>query len=240
MNQTFSLPGIQRSDDPVTSGQNPFRDLAILNAVAKNKHLTQRQLAREVGIAVSLANQSLHRLIRAGLVQAIRIHSRRLRYLLTPEGVDCRIRLSRVQMCGALAQYREIRKALFPVLEPLVRSGRRRIALYGCGEGAELVYLFLREHDLSLSVVFDVLGGSRFLGHPVHGFAELSPEDFDSIVLTLTDDGEQVAGIVEALVSRGVSPECIVALCAEGEPPEGRVADPARQPVDDYSPAPVP
>ena len=193
------------------SRANPARDLAILNAIADHRCLTQRQIAADAGIAVSLANQSLQRLATEGLIHITRLRTNRLRYALTERGEEQRVRLAHVKMCASLAQYREVRGALGAVLQPLLQSGRKRIALYGCGEVAELAYLLLKDHDCEVNSVFETRGGGRFLGLPVQGVPELRPEEFESIVITLMGDLDAQA-ILEALDERGVSKEQIVTI----------------------------
>jgi hypothetical protein len=160
---------------------------------------------------VSLANQSLQRLAREGLIQISRIRTNRLRYALTARGEEQQLRLAHVKMCVSLAQYREVRGTLGAVLQPLLQSGQKRIALYGCGEVAELAYLLLKGHGCEVSSVFENRGGGRFLGLPVQGMPELRPEEFESIVVTLMDDLDAQA-CLEALAERGVSREQIVTI----------------------------
>ena len=65
------------------------RDRTILRAIAENDRLTQRHLARELGVAVSLANPYLRRLALKGFIRIINVRPNRLRSLLTPKG-GCR------------------------------------------------------------------------------------------------------------------------------------------------------
>ena len=198
------------------SRANPARDLAVIIAIADHRCLTQRQIAADAGIAVSLANQSLQRLAREGLIHITRVRTNRLRYALTAWGEEQRVRLAHAKMCASLAQYREVRGALRAMLEPLLQSGRKRIALYGSGEVAELAYLLLKDHDCEVNNVFETRGGGRFLGLPVQGMPELRPEEFESIVITLMDDLDAQA-CLEALAERGVSSEQIVTILPPGD-----------------------
>jgi DNA-binding MarR family transcriptional regulator len=201
---------------------NLARDLAILTAIADHQCLTQRQIAADARIAVSLANQTLQRLVREGLIHITRLGTTRLRYALTVRGEEHRQRLAHVKMCAGLAQYREVRGTLSTALQPLLQGGRKRIALYGCGEVAELAYLLLKRHGCEVCSVFEARGGGRFLGLPVQGMPEVRPDEFESIVITLVDDHD-AEPILAALAERGVSQEQILTI----SPPwarSGRVA----------------
>ena len=70
------------------------RDLTILNAIADDDRLTQRHLAQELGVAVSLANLYLRRLALKGFIRITNVHPNRLRYMLTPKGIAEKTRLT--------------------------------------------------------------------------------------------------------------------------------------------------
>ncbi len=60
--------------------------LAVLNSVENNQKMTQRSLAKELGIAVGLANAYVKRCIQKGFVKISQIPPRRYTYYLTPQG----------------------------------------------------------------------------------------------------------------------------------------------------------
>jgi DNA-binding Lrp family transcriptional regulator len=188
------------------------RDLIILNAVGDNERLTQRNLARELGVAVSLANLYLRRLALKGFIRIINVRPNRLRYLLTPKGIAEKTHLTYTCMSRTFERYRQARKSLREALRSLSEDGHKRVAFYGTGEAAEVAYLCLKETGLDLSAVFDAARGEWFLGLPVCGLEELVPEDFDRIVVTFFDSQEVTEARVRELVGAGVSREQIVTL----------------------------
>jgi DNA-binding Lrp family transcriptional regulator len=188
------------------------RDLIILNAVGDNERLTQRNLARELGVAVSLANLYLRRLALKGFIRIINVRPNRLRYLLTPKGIAEKTHLTYTCMSRTFERYRQARKSLREALRSLSEDGHKRVAFYGTGEAAEVAYLCLKETGLDLSAVFDAARGEWFLGLPVRGLEELVPEDFDRIVVTFFDSQEVTEARVRELVGAGVSREQIVML----------------------------
>lgn len=188
------------------------RDLIILNAIADNDRLTQRYLARELGVAVSLANLYVRRLTLKGLIRIINVRPNRLRYLLTPKGITEKTHLTYTYMSRTFERYREARESLREALRPLAENGLKRIAFYGTGEAAEVAYLCLKETGVDLSSVFDAASGDWFLGLPVRGLEGLVPSDFDRIVVTSFDSQEATEARVRELLRRGVSREQIVTL----------------------------
>src|SRR3954471_8899107 len=140
------------------------RDLKLLEEVEKDSRVTQRGLALKLGIALGLTNIYLRRLVRKGYVKCVNVQSNRLRYLLTPMGISEKTRLTYEFMEYSLQLYRRVRSHLRTALERGVRENRRRIAIYGTGEAAELAYLSVGELSLELVAVFDSgLAPKRFL-----------------------------------------------------------------------------
>jgi DNA-binding MarR family transcriptional regulator len=188
------------------------RDLIILNAIAVNDRLTQRHLARELGVAVSLANLYVRRLVLKGFIRIINVRPNRLRYLLTPKGITEKTRLAYTYLSRTFERYREAREVLRKALRPLKEDEHKRIAFYGIGEGAEVAYVCLKEVGLDLSAVFGGGDGGRFLGLPIHRVEELVPADFDRIVVTSFGSQETTEATIKELLQRGVSPDQIVTL----------------------------
>ena len=188
------------------------RDLAILNAVAGNDRITQRHLAGELGIAVSLVNLYLRRLALKGFIRVINVRPNRLRYLLTPRGVAEKSRLTYLYMCGTFERYREARRSLQSALRFLGEDANKRIAFYGTGEAAEVAYLCLKEAGLDLAAVFEAGEGDRFLGLPIRRVEEIVPGDFDRIVVTFFSSLEGTEAKVQELIRLGVPRDQIVTL----------------------------
>ena len=57
---------------------------------------TQASLASQLGVAVGTVNWHIKRLIEKGYVKARRVDRRKLRYLITPEGLALRASLTRL------------------------------------------------------------------------------------------------------------------------------------------------
>ena len=150
------------------------RDLEILSAVASGEPVTQRSLAQRLGIALGLANLYLKRLGRKGYIKVTTIPPNRLRYLLTPTGITEKTRLTYEYMEYSLKLYRNARHVLREAILPLVSQGKRRGAIYGTSEAAELAFLTLKEVGVGVSVVIGQDGhNGMFFGVPVRPLAEL-------------------------------------------------------------------
>lgn len=185
------------------------RNLQALEAIAEDDRITQRTLSTKLGIALGLTNIYLKRLVRKGYVKCVNIQSNRLRYLLTPKGIAEKTRLTYEFLEYSLYLYGNVRSHLRTVLEPHLRENRRRVAVFGTGEAAELAYLSITELGLELVAVFDGVGAGRFLGRPIRDIEEHPQVGFDLLVVATLEHAEP---IVHRLIRLGIDPERLVTL----------------------------
>jgi len=176
------------------------RDLQLLEALEQQSTITQRTLATRLGIALGLTNLYLKRLIRKGYVKCVTVAPNRLVYSLTPRGVMRKTRLTYEFMKYSLDFYRDARQHLRRSLVQAVAQ-RRRIAVYGTGDAAELVFLLIREMGLELVAVFDGESDRPFLGHPVLPIERHGEVAYDVMVVAVL---ERPAGTIKLLRQLGV------------------------------------
>ena len=183
------------------------RDLEALEAIAENSRITQRGLSTKLGIALGLANLYVKRLVRKGYVKCVNFKPNRILYVLTPTGITEKTRLTYEFMEYSMFLYGQVRQHLRSVLQPFTEGQRRRVAIYGTGEAAELAYLSLTELGMELVAVLDGVGADKFLGRPVQDIREQHTVDYDLIIVATL---EQPDAMVERLLSYGVPREKIV------------------------------
>src|SRR5687768_6601823 len=148
------------------------RDLQLLEALEQESTITQRTLSSRLGIALGLTNLYLKRLIRKGYVKCVTVSPNRLVYALTPKGVARKGRLTYEFMKYSLDFYRDARQHLRRSLAAAANNGQKRVAIFGTGDAAELVFLLLRDMGLELTAVFAADGDGRFLGLPVRAIGD--------------------------------------------------------------------
>lgn len=163
------------------------RELTVLDAVSRDQRITQRHLAAHLGIALGLTNIYLKRLIRKGYIKCVNVQANRLLYLITPQGIAEKSRLTYEFMDYSLHLYREVRQHLTEVLRPCRDGGAERIAVYGTGEAAELAYLSLKEQGLEPVAIFAAEAGGTFLGIPIRGLDECADIPFDRLIVATLD-----------------------------------------------------
>ena len=190
-------------------GVEAQRNLQALEAIAEDDRITQRTLASKLGIALGLTNIYLKRLVRKGYVKCVNVQSNRLRYLLTPTGIAEKTRLTYEFMEYSLSLYGQVRQHLHATLESCALQNRKRVAVYGTGEAAELAYLSITELGLELVAVFNGGGAARFLGQPVRDIEHHRDIEFDLLLVATL---ERPGPIVERLVHLGIGRDRLVTL----------------------------
>ena len=209
-----SVPG-ERVGDPRLGGHRDAmdlesrRNLQALDAIAEDDSITQRTLASRLGIAVGLTNLYLKRLARKGFIKFVNVRPNRIVYLLTPKGIAEKSRLTYEFMDYSLFLYRNVRRHLHAVLQPHAAGNRKRVAVYGTGEAAELAYLSITELGLELVAVFDGARAGRFLGQPIRAIEDHRDVAFDLLLVATLDRSEV---IVERLLELGLERERLVTL----------------------------
>jgi winged helix-turn-helix DNA-binding protein len=167
------------------------RDLLLLSEVERDAHVTQRSLASKLGVALGLTNLYLKRLAHKGYIKISTIPPHRIRYLLTPQGMAEKSRLTYQYMQYSIAHYRDMRTRLRGTLTDAMGDGVTRVVIYGTGELAEMAYLSLKEMNLTLVGFIDDKGQDKFLSYPVCAPDLVGGWEFDAVLLTDLENGEK-------------------------------------------------
>jgi DNA-binding MarR family transcriptional regulator len=105
--------------------ENPdtTREMILLEQIENDPNITQASLATHLGVAVGTVNWHLKRMIAKGYVKVKRAERRKLRYIITPEGISFRARLTVDFIEQSFLLYRNIRKRVRELLAEVKRAG---------------------------------------------------------------------------------------------------------------------
>ncbi|MEN4013015.1 MAG: winged helix-turn-helix transcriptional regulator [Chloroflexota bacterium] len=126
------------------------RDLVILEKIEQDPNATQASLAAQLGVAVGTINWHLKRLIAKGYVKARRAERRKLRYIITPDGLALRARLTLDYIHSSFQLYRLVRSRVIHALAEARRSGHAAIRLQGDGDVADICRLTCLEQGFTV------------------------------------------------------------------------------------------
>lgn len=126
------------------------RDLGLLEEIERDPDVTQANMAAKLGVAVGTVNWHLKRLIAKGYIKVKRAERRKLRYIITPEGISLRARLTMAFIENSMTLYRETRAQSVALLRKLRDQGYERVHLVGDGDIADVFRLTSMEQGVPL------------------------------------------------------------------------------------------
>ena len=132
------------------------RDLIILEELAKDPDATQAGLATQLGVAIGTINWHLKRLIAKGYIKARRVERRKLRYIITPEGISLRAHMTLDYIQNSFRLYRLVRQRVVEQLSQVRQAGYTCIRLEGDGDVADVCRLTCLEQGMAIVEEGDV------------------------------------------------------------------------------------
>lgn len=187
-----------------------LRDLQLLSEIEQSSHLNQRTLSKKLGIALGLTNLCIKRLVKKGYIKVANVDKRRLKYIITPEGLAEKSRLSYEYLKATVVFYKRVRNVIVGVFQGVEERGHERVVFFGAGEEAEIAYISLHQTNLTLvGVVDEDLAGASLFGFPVMRLEKLSSLDYDVVIVASFKESIEQG---QALVEMGIDPSRIVLM----------------------------
>jgi len=126
------------------------RELTLLEHVESDPDINQATLANQLGVAVGTVNWHLKRLVAKGYVKVQRAERKKLRYMITPEGIALRARLTIDYIERSFELYRHTRERIKEHLETIRAAGQSRVRIVGEGDVADICRLTCLEQGFSV------------------------------------------------------------------------------------------
>jgi DNA-binding MarR family transcriptional regulator len=127
------------------------RELVLLEQIEKDPDVTQASLADQLGVAVGTVNWHLKRLVAKGYVKVKRAQRRKLRYIITPEGIAFRARLTINYIETSMRLYRRIRLHVRELLTTARQAGYDHIRIDGDGDIGDICRLTCLEMGFEIT-----------------------------------------------------------------------------------------
>ncbi|MEA5115587.1 MAG: winged helix-turn-helix transcriptional regulator [Geobacteraceae bacterium] len=189
-------------NDTREKSRDSYRAFQLLNEIATDQPLSQRELSRRMGIALGLVNSYLKNLVTKGYVRIKAFPRNRYGYLLTPKGIAEKSRLAYEHLSYFTNLYRLARQDYLGLFRTLESSGVRSVSFCGIDETAEIAYLSLGETTVVLAdVMDDSHAGQAFFGRTVSTLNEGLGKTAGCIVITSLKRQEEIGA---ELLSRGI------------------------------------
>lgn len=127
------------------------RDIKLLEHIEQNPDVTQATLATQLNVAVGTINWHLKRLVDKGYVKVKRAQRRKLRYIITPEGIAFRARLTMNYIETSMDLYRRTRQRTLDQLAEVKNAGYNQVSIQGDGDIAEVIRLTCLEQGIAVT-----------------------------------------------------------------------------------------
>lgn len=205
------------------AGDNKLGDpaimLSMLSMIERDSRITQRDLAKELRVALGLVNAYIKRCSKKGYVKIRQVPLNRYAYYLTPHGFAEKSRLTAEYLSSSLDFFRRARRDAAAVFAKCQARGWSRVVLYGAGELTEIALLSAVEADIEVvCVVVQAPGLEACAGRPtVIGLAQAAKlagiRGIDAVIVTdvaapqVSFDGARTEAI-----GHGMEPERVLAL----------------------------
>ena len=134
---------------------NNARTLEILDIVQRNEQVSQRHMARQLGVALGLANSYLKRCVKKGWVKVQQAPANRYLYYLTPTGFTEKSRLTAEYLSTSLGFYREAGDSCQRIFDECERNGWHRLLICGMSDLAEIATLRAMERGATIVGFYD-------------------------------------------------------------------------------------
>lgn len=150
--------------------------LQLLDAIERQGEISQRRLAKQMGVALGLANSYLKRCIHKGYVKISQVPANRYLYYLTPTGFAEKSRLTSRYLSRSFSFYREASDSCASVFEQCRVKGWSQVVLCGASDLAEIASLRAIEMEIDVIGVYDARAiCERVVKKPVYAALDQIP-----------------------------------------------------------------
>ena len=176
------------------SGDLDIRELEILERLEGDGYLTQRDLSREVGIALGLVNHLLKKMVNKGWIKIKNIDAKKIRYLITPEGASEKSSLLYKRVESTIHFYLEAKRVIKDKVIHLKNEGVKDVSIYGINHISEVLFIVLKELGLEVdSVVDEKKEGKEWFGYKVIGMDQFVKSN-TGVLIIASFDKEKIDG----------------------------------------------
>ena len=151
------------------------RELILLEQIADDPDINQATLAESLNVAVGTVNWHIKRLVSKGYVKAKRAQRKKLRYIITPEGIALRARLTIQYIENQMRLYRETRQMVKELLAEARAEGFHQVNVIGDSEIADVCQLTCLEQGFEV-INLDNIPVLEVTGYSVKLHLEKEPE----------------------------------------------------------------
>ena len=167
-----------------------YKEYQILDMIEKNPHITQREMSKTIGIAVSMVNDYLTQYEENMLIKKKKYSSKKIEYFITKKGTERRKLLNIWYLKSSHSVYLSAKDNILLFLYQIINRGFKKILLYGAGEVAEIMLQVMNDDNtlpLEVLAVIDdnpTKKGTIMVNLPIIHKEEISLYEHDGILIS--------------------------------------------------------
>jgi DNA-binding MarR family transcriptional regulator len=185
-----------------------LKRLLILMAIEENPHISQNNLAEDVGLTSSMVNNYIRELSKKGMISIKGKTNRTMSYNLTPKGLKEKMSLLIAYTIETTELYQDAKQEFAGKLKEVYDEGIHNVVLFGAGETAEILYNASKSLDIEIIGIVDndpekqgKLFGNLVVQPP--GFIErIKP---DGVIIASIGRQDEIYEQISPLIVKGIS-----------------------------------
>ncbi len=127
------------------------RELLLLETIEQNPDVNQATLAGKLDVAVGTVNWHIKRLVEKGFIKLKRAERKKLRYIITPEGLAFRAQLTVNYVENSMNLFRRTRRKALELLTDIRAEGYESIRILGNGDLVDVIRLTCLEQGVDVN-----------------------------------------------------------------------------------------
>lgn len=167
-----------------------YKEFMILDLIEKDANITQREISKTIGVAVSMINSYLDSYEKNGLIRRKKHSTKTVEYFVTKKGMERRKLLNIWYLKSSHEVYLSAKDNIIKFLNQIINKGFKKILLYGAGEVAEIMLQVMNDDNnipLEVLAVVDDDASKQndtILNKPVISSDHIKSFDHDGILVS--------------------------------------------------------
>ena len=162
----------------------------ILDLIEKDANITQREISKTIGVAVSMINAYVDEYEKKGLIKRKKHSTKTVEYFVTKKGMERRKLLNIWYLKSSHEVYLSAKDNIIKFLNHIINKGFKKILLYGAGEVAEIMLQVMNDDNRIPLEVLAVIDDDESKHHenivnkPVISSDQINTFDHDGILVS--------------------------------------------------------
>lgn len=181
--------------------QEERNTMELLNSIERSASVSQRHLAKEMGVALGVVNACIKRCAKKGWIKIKHTPATRYAYFLTPTGFLEKTRLTKLYIRNSFALYRKVSAHFQDCFNAMAQQPEDAVVLVGLSDITEIALHWAQRFGVRVLGVLDLDGQNSavFQGFKVYTSIGCVPEH---ALLVITAPGVSDV-LLKRLLDRG-------------------------------------